>query len=266
MLSPLYGQLSPLRVPTGGLPVPMSVADLALWLDATTGTYDATTGGNLVTANGAAVARWEDMSFNGRNFTQSTANNQPTLVSAGLNGKPTISFDGTNDFLGLSANSLLQNISAYTGFFVRKTKTSVSASEIVFVNSAGASTRFDFQTLSSNRPGMRVRRVTADSIASVLGTNSQSTAGTFELFTTFVNHSNTTGTLYKNSTELATNTSLLVSGNSSNEARFSSIGAFVTGNSFADIEVAEVLIYHAALNSTDRAKIETYLNKKWGIF
>jgi hypothetical protein len=112
---------------------------------------------------------------------------------------------------------------------------------------------------------MRARRITADSIASVLGTNSQSTAGSFELFTTFVNHSNTTGTLYKNGTELATNASLLASGNSSNEARGSSIGAAGSSN-FADIEVAEVLIYHAALNSTDRAKIETYLNQKWGIF
>jgi len=266
MLSPLYGQLSPLRVPTGVLPVPMTVSGLALWLDATTGLYDSTTGGNLVTTNGAAVARWEDQSDNGRNFTQSTSNNQPILVSAGLNGNTTISFDGTNDLLALSSNSLLQNISGYTGFFVRKTKTSVSVLEFIFANAAGASTRFDFNTQSSNRPGIRVRRLGADTLTNIQGSNSQTTAGTFELFTTLIDHSVTTGTLFKNGTQLATNTSLLASGNSSNDSRTSSIGAFTTGTQPADIEVAEILIYHSALDSTDRAKIETYLNEKWAIY
>ena len=66
-------------------------------LDPTTGLYDATTGGNLVTTDGAAVARWEDQSGYGRNATQGIANGQPLLRITNEN----IEFDGSNDFLSI---------------------------------------------------------------------------------------------------------------------------------------------------------------------
>lgn len=266
MLSPLYGQLSPLRVPTNLLPVPKTISGLALWLDATTGLYDATTGGSAVSSNGAAVARWEDQSGNSRHFTQATANNQPTLVASGLNGKITLGFDGTNDVLLLSANSLLRNISAYTAFFVRKNKSSVSTLEVNFANAAGASTKFDFNTQSTNRPGLRARRLSADTITSLQASNSQTTAGTFELWGTLIDHSVTTAVLFKNGTQVATNPAFLTAGNSQDTARNSSIGAFVTGTQPSDIEVAEILIYQAALSGSERAKIESFLNEKWALY
>jgi hypothetical protein len=47
------------------------------------------------------VTTWYDQSGNGRNGTQTTAANQPQIVSSGavllLNSKPALSFDGTND-------------------------------------------------------------------------------------------------------------------------------------------------------------------------
>lgn len=266
MLSPLYGQLSPLRVPTNLVQGPKTVSGLALWLDSTTGLYDATSGGNAVSSNGAAVARWEDQSGNLRHFTQATANNQPTLVASGLNGKATLGFDGTNDLLTLSSNSLLRNIPAYTCFFVRKTKTSVSALEIIFTILAGAPTIFDFNTQATNRPGLRARRDSANTLTSLQGSNSQTTAGTFELWGTLIDHSVTTATLFKNGTQLATNTAFLTSGNSQDSARTSSIGAFTTGTHPADLEIAEILIYEAALSTSARATIETYLNQKWAIY
>ena len=249
------GQFSPANIPS-----------LALWLDATTGLYDATTGGNAVSSNGAAVARWEDLSGNSRHFTQATANNQPTLVASGLNGKNTLGFDGTNDLLTLSSNSLLRNIPAYTCFFVRKNKSSVSTLETNFVNAVGATTIFDFNTQATNRPGIRVRRQSANTLTSLQGSNSQTTAGTFELWGTLIDHSVTSATLFKNGTQLATNTAFLTTGNSQDSARNSSIGAFVAGTQPADIEVAEILIYETALSASDRATIETYLNEKWAIY
>lgn len=76
---------------------PRNIPDLALWLDATTGLFDATTGGNAVTANDGAVARWEDQSGNGRHATQSTANNRPLLKTSSQNSLNGIAFDGDND-------------------------------------------------------------------------------------------------------------------------------------------------------------------------
>lgn len=51
--------------------------------------------------NGNAVSSWNDASGNGRHATQATAGNRPTFRSstAVLNSKPTVQFDGVNDWL-----------------------------------------------------------------------------------------------------------------------------------------------------------------------
>jgi hypothetical protein len=54
------------------------------------------------------VTTWYDQSGNGINATQTTAANQPQILSAGSvilkNSKPSVNFDGSNDFLSLSSN------------------------------------------------------------------------------------------------------------------------------------------------------------------
>jgi hypothetical protein len=53
------------------------------------------------------ITTWYDQSGNGNNATQTTAANQPQIVSSGSvilqNGKPAVQFDGTNDFLDTSS-------------------------------------------------------------------------------------------------------------------------------------------------------------------
>jgi hypothetical protein len=63
----------------------------ALWLDAS----DAGT----ITLNGANVSQWNDKSGNGKHATQATAAAQPDFSATGLNGKPSINFAGTTDYL-----------------------------------------------------------------------------------------------------------------------------------------------------------------------
>lgn len=104
MLSPLFGQLSPLRVPTivaAPLAAPASISGLQLWLDADDGgtLYDSTSGGSVVTTNGAAVARWQDKSGNNNHYTQTTANARPVLQTSSLNSKNGLLWDGSNDFM-----------------------------------------------------------------------------------------------------------------------------------------------------------------------
>jgi hypothetical protein len=66
------------------------------------------------------VTTWYDQSGNARNATQSTAANQPQIVSSGSvileNGKPALQFDGSNDhlrFLGSTITSI-NNVSLIT--------------------------------------------------------------------------------------------------------------------------------------------------------
>lgn len=79
----------------------------ALWLDAA----DAST----ITLNGSTVSQWNDKSGNNRNVSQATASRQPTYNATGLNSKPTLDFDGTDDFL---QNASFEPAGAVTCFFV----------------------------------------------------------------------------------------------------------------------------------------------------
>lgn len=78
---------------------PSHITGLQLWLDATTGLFDATSGGSAVTTDGSAVARWEDQSGNGRNAFVYTGT--PTLTTIG--GKKFIVFDGLSAMEGANA-------------------------------------------------------------------------------------------------------------------------------------------------------------------
>jgi hypothetical protein len=77
---------------------PAQLPGLALWLDAA----DAST----ITLNGSTVSQWNDKSGNNRHASQATAANQPTYSATGLNGKPTLTFDGLSDNLQATIPSL----------------------------------------------------------------------------------------------------------------------------------------------------------------
>lgn len=96
---------------------PTNISNLGLWLDATKGLFDATSGGNPVTTDGATVARWEDQSGNGYHVTQATSDNRPILKTSVKNSKNILRFDGSDDLL-ISANISENNLSAMTCFVV----------------------------------------------------------------------------------------------------------------------------------------------------
>lgn len=62
------------------------------WLDAT----------QLGLANGDLVSSWTDLSGNGNNFT-SSGTARPTFTSSGINGLPSLTFDGNSDGMILSS-------------------------------------------------------------------------------------------------------------------------------------------------------------------
>jgi hypothetical protein len=111
----------------------------ALWLDAADSStlFDATTGGSLVTADGA-VARWEDKSGNGRHATQSTIGFRPLRKSAILGGKDVLRFDGVDDLMAIPAFSATAGISCFAVFVSRRT-TQNRDGGIVFASSQNAS-------------------------------------------------------------------------------------------------------------------------------
>jgi hypothetical protein len=77
-------RFSPGFINSGGVFTPLSIPELARWYDAGLSSY---TGGT-----------WEDLSSAGIDVSQATAGLQPTANPTGVNGKPSLTFDG-GDYL-----------------------------------------------------------------------------------------------------------------------------------------------------------------------
>ena len=72
---------------------PQSIPGLKAWYDATT----------INQADNTSVTAWLDQSGNEAHMYQSTTAAQPTLQTNELNGRPVVRFDGTDDFMNLTA-------------------------------------------------------------------------------------------------------------------------------------------------------------------
>lgn len=87
------------------------------------------------------VTTWYDQSGNGYNATQSTASQQPQIVSSGSvileNTKPTLQFDGSNDFFVNNSINITQPITKFT--IAKNTDNSKAG---VFTDSNNTTNRF----------------------------------------------------------------------------------------------------------------------------
>lgn len=74
--------------------------------------------GTSTTTNGEPVSGWNDISGNANHAAQGTAGNQPIYISSGINGLPTIRFDGTNDHLTVADADNLDNTNGVSVFVI----------------------------------------------------------------------------------------------------------------------------------------------------
>jgi hypothetical protein len=267
--------------------VPETISGLQLWLDASDAStlFNATTGGSLVAADGG-VARWEDKSGNGRHATQSTSGNRPLRKTAIQGGKDVLRFDGSNDLLSIPNSAttfkFLHNANS-TVFAVFKSGTTANP---------GHSGHLVFGTISagtSSQTGAYLATVdsdpsTANDMVDWFVARGQS--GTWPVYSANNNYfaSNVFGmlslvskpadatsgnrvALRKNGGSLSTeNAPLSIQTVSQGDADDNfTIGAFSGGSYSLNGDIAEIIIYNAALSDTDRALVESYLMSKWAI-
>ena len=254
---------------------PAIISGLQLWLDAsdTSTLFDSNVGGNNVTTNSTAIGRWQDKTGNGRNFIQATSNNRPVFLTNQLNGKSVISFDGLNDVLASSSsttNGLLSGVSGMSIFAVRKTKSTVSTAESTFIAYSNLTfTRLHLYVGATDSSNVSFRRIISDGVTTVTGGNDTAAVGSFGLYETVIdfNPAVKTSSSYKNGTLLSQNTNLTSTGSTAAVAGNSGIGGAPGGTSFwADVDIAEIIIYGSALTTTQRQQVETYLNTKWALY
>jgi len=238
---------------------PTDIANIALWLDATSGLYDATTGGSAVTANGAYVARWEDLSGNARHFAQATVNSRPVLATAALNGKPTIFFDGTDDFLDATYS---RPYAAQTLFVVFQVHATPTLQAGIFAETENGVSDLSIYTAATRR---------STEICSYANNSTSPLSGkTFTLGAYHIGTFTHSGSEILNYLDGVAGTPAAdtfpnatlniararVSGRINNTGTINAPGA----NS-----IAEVIAYDRLLTTTERDTVHAYLSTKWGI-
>ena len=228
-----------------------SLISTALWLDAA----DAST----VTASSGLVDEWRDKSGNARHASGTTTA-RPAYASTTLNGKNTLTFDGSNDRLVTSAVSLHTGL--YSVFAVARAAT---ASTILMVCSQ------DQSTSSSTRNGQYIctNSATPESIAfdnagsaftatatsTVTNWNSYSAIRESALITLFANGNTGTGVAITGTA--ASNANPMTIG-----SRESNAGTF---NNHWNGDIAEIIFLASAATTGTRQRIEGYLAHKWGL-
>jgi len=221
---------------------PKQISGLAAW-------YDAADSASITIQTG--VQQWADKSGNGRNLVQNTTNNQPLHGSVTLNGKPVVTFDGTNDSMGC-ALTLSQPFACF--FVYRYEATPASGKVVLTARFAGAGSRSgEFQSFSSTSIGLF-----AGAVLQISSVGAAMTA--FNIWDYQQNSASSAIRLRK--------TGATVSGNAgANNASGFSLAADgnATPGSLGNVSIAEVCLYSGSLAVSEADAIRKYLGTKWNL-
>jgi hypothetical protein len=237
---------------------PKQIAGLQLWLDAS----DAST---LTTISGG-VSEWRDKSAAARDFSQTTANNRPTITGSAIGGKPALTFDGSNDFLRSSSNAG-SLVFPSTIFIVANKSTNAAAGGLITHYKTGedaynSSSAF---AITTNADGSAIHMLGASGTGLYSGIGSPSDAlGSFIVSLTIASNSAQLRNLTSGAS--VTDSSFTFD----NPATNNGLGLGVMSASFGNIhqlagDIAEVIGYSRALSATEHDTIARSLARKYGL-
>ena len=243
---------------------------LAAWFDATAdgSLYSAATGGTSVTADGALVVRWEDISGNGAHLiNEHTVDRHPALKLNSINNKKGIRFNG--DYLGRQDNSRwLRKLAPNSAFYYIVLKhntlaqpgngtTRIMNSFHYSAASGGTGQSFFFGS-NTTEIRMRLNGVTCNvarpiDLAPFLVEFGRNASDGAKLYINGVDQN-----VYAGSFTPVTGTHI-------NESGFFGGGRITTTETLIG-DICEILLYTAPPSESVRQAIETYLNNKWVIY
>ncbi len=220
---------------------PTNISNITLWLDAS----DTST----ITHISGAVSQWNDKSGNNNHATQTTTANQPITNSVTIGGKNAIAFDGTSDFMNITA--AVSRTNGYSVFVVNSPD-SVSANPRTYIG--GPSGAFTFRI--DDTP-LQTQIVKA-SVAVILGGNDTPAANTSYI-------SSCRSSIMGNNIQINGST---VGSDNINPAYSSDCDIIGTNSStfgFFDGKIGEIIIYAGILTDVEMNQVGNYLSAKWGI-
>ena len=243
-----------------------SIQDMVFWVETTLETGITNSSGTFQLDDGGAISSWNDINIRSNpkiNLTQATALNQPTYKQVGINGLPSISFNGSS---GILLNStivpLLAGDKNYSLILVwRANSTTAAAGQNLISQSnavVGANDMASFSILSSGLSGFSG------------GTNNYTPTAVIPN-TNYISIITVNDTLATNNISVYTNSNTAVTGSSTTPtilnlgaARFS-IGARVDSTQFFGGLISEAIIFDRTLKSDEVRAVNNYLSKKYAI-
>ncbi len=227
----------------------MPSTGLRVWLKA-----DAIT--NL--ADGGSVSNWPDSSGLGYDATNKVGTNQPIFILNGLNGKPVVSFDGTNDYLardnyshGGSDNGVMYIVTKRTGtptgyhnILIQGPSSFISGGAQFWQIYADSNHRF-IGNFASDGLDCTTTVYYATAGYQILELRKDNVAGTSAFYVNGSNCVSRTGTTQSIGTRYY-------------------LGGWAAGNRTSG-SIAEVLIYNVAQSDSDRQLVEGLLAWKYAL-
>lgn len=237
---------------------PASISGLRLWLDSSVGLYDATSGGNLVTTNSAAVRRWEDRSGNGVHATGGSSTS-PTLATAQVNNLAALSFSGSG-FFDIPNPLASGGTGASLFVVVRPSMTGTDSGPLVGMigNNTSEYWRDSHYPYQNTKIEDGFAATTRKTITAPAG------LGNWHLYTVISQNSNWRY-FFNGSVHFSTTSNTYNGDNFS--GRTPQIGrSSIQGTWLYRGWIAEIVIYGTALSETDRLAVSEYLRAKYTLY
>jgi hypothetical protein len=207
------------------------------------------------------VTKWYDQSGNARNATQTTALNQPKIVSAGSvineNGKAAINFDGSDDGLHASYSGISGEDIPYSNFNVIKNNAITGNPTILSLNRSGELVPVTSTILLGLNYGFYFR----DNVTVV----KSSTSAQSQIQTNFnLICEGTTTSVYYNGSEIINSADSNLATITRDTISIGTFRIFTPTNYFLG-NIQEVILYPSD-QSTNRTGIETNINDFYSIY
>lgn len=229
------------------LPVPRT--GLQLWLK---GSF-----GPVLTSG--MVSQWTDLSGVAppNNALQATSGNQPTMLTDAINGEDVVSFNGTNSYMTLTNG--LNNLSSGASIFALIRPETASGAETLFTSgNAGVTDMVSLQTTGTVATANFNNGATA---SSVITPSSSLTTNKYQILSVVHNGAASAG--------IEVNAVLKQSGTVQNLATTArtvtrlSVNSALTGSSYWQGRIAELLVYSRGLSSAETAAVNAYLMNRY---
>jgi hypothetical protein len=253
--------------PASGITSPLDVDSLFYWYAADVG----------VTTNNNKVTQWNDLSGNGHHVTQADTSKAPTYsATGGPNSRPTMTFDGTNDFLASAAH--FWGSDDITVIVVYKHTNATSNTTEQIIGRWGAADSLQFLIHARNAAlSYQLRSNWDDDLITALGSTSyaysySAKSASFRLISNTHNGTKIGNTVHIDGSSVTVTDvpSTNDDGSIGNLSQPLDIGARALPSGAADLflqgSISEIIVFSRALTTGERSGLEqNYLCKKYGL-